>query len=289
MAHLQREARVAIQLDHPNLIRTFQIGRVGDVHYLALEDLPRESLLARLNRKGRLPFSEACRLVRHAALGLEYLHQNGIVHRDVSPANMWITSAERLKLIEFGAARDELSFLDDIADAAGELPAGDNLGTHEYMAPEQARDRQSADPRSDLYSLGCTLYHVLSGRSPFAAASPSELELLHATAGPAMVDLVVPEIPHGLADVVARMLAKSPEERIQTAGDVDWALQPYVEAGAMDADVAEAEWTPEFLAFLRSIGAESSPPSEFSDAPAELAPDAAEFLEWLSGQYLERR
>ena len=116
MFRLQREARVAIQLDHPNLIRTFQIGRIGDVHYLALEDLPRESLLARLGRKGRLPFSEACRLVRQAALGLEYLHQNGIIHRDVSPANMWITPAERLKLIEFGAARDELSFLDDIAD-----------------------------------------------------------------------------------------------------------------------------------------------------------------------------
>ena len=103
-----------------------------------------------------------------------------------------------------------------------------------------------------------------------------------------MVDLVVPEIPQGLADVVARLLAKSPDERIQTAGEVDWALQPYVESGAMDADVAEAEWTPEFLAFLRSVGAQPPSASESGGAPSELAPDAAEFLDWLSGQYLEK-
>ncbi len=289
MVRLQREARVAIQLDHANLIRTFQIGRVGNVHYLALEDLPRESLLTRLDRKGRLPFSEACRLVRQAALGLEYLHQNGIIHRDVSPANMWITSGERLKLIEFGAARDELSFLDDIADAGGEsAAAGGSLGTHEYMAPEQAQDFRSADARSDLYSLGCTLYHALAGRSPFVAVSPSEITRLHAMEAPPMVDLVVPEIPRGLADVVARLLAKSSDERIQTAGEVDWALQPYVGVGTPDADLAASKWTPEFLAFLRSVWAQPSSASESGSAPSELAPDAAEFLEWLTWQYLEK-
>jgi serine/threonine-protein kinase len=156
------------------------------------------------------------------------------------------------------------------------------------MAPEQAQDFHSADARSDLYSLGCTLYHALAGRSPFAAARPSEMTRLHASEAPPMVDLVVPEIPRGLADVVARLLAKSPDERIQTAGEVDWALQPYVEAGTLDADVAASEWTPEFLVFLHSVGAQPPSASESGRAPSELAPDAAEFLEWLSGQFLEK-
>ena len=170
---------------------------------------------------------------------------------------MWITPAERLKLIEFGSAHDELSFLDEVADAGGELTAaGTTLGTHEYMPPEQARDLRSADARSDLYSLGCTLYHAVAGRPPFVASNPTQLAMSHASEAPAMVDLLVPEIPHGLADVIARMLAKSPDERIQTAGEVDWALQPFIESGTLDADVAEAEWSPEYLAFVQSMNAE---------------------------------
>ncbi len=287
-ARMEREARVAIQLDHPNLIRTFQIGRVGDVHYLALEDLPRESLLARLERAGRLRYPEACRLVRQAALGLEYLHQNGIVHRDVSPANMWITPSERLKLIEFGSAKDELSFLDAAADGGELATAAGSVGTREYMAPEQARDLQSADPRSDLYALGCTLFQALTGRHPFADTDPAKLAEAHATAAPPMVDLLVPEVPKALADVVGRLLAKDPAERIQTAGEVDWALQPHIGVGATDADVAEAEWSPEYLAFVKSMNAESFTDAAPEDGASDLAPDAAEFLGWLSERYLQR-
>ncbi len=285
-ARMRREARVAIQLDHPNLIRTFQIGRFGQIHYLALEDLPRESLLARLNRSGRLRPAEACRLIRQAALGLEYLHQNEIILRDVSPANMWITPDERLKLVEFGAARDSLSFLDAPGDGQGELTVeGAKLGTNEYMSPEQAVDPRKADARSDLYSLGCTLYHALSGRPPFVEKNPMKLLMAHASAAPQRVDLASPEIPRELADVVERLLAKSPDERLQTAADVDWALQPFIGAGTADADAAAAEWNPEYLAWVNSMNAEVFSESESEAAPSELEPDAAEFLDWLSERF----
>jgi serine/threonine protein kinase len=202
---------------------------------------------------------------------------------------MWITPTERLKLIEFGAAKDELSFLDATADAGGELTsAGAILGTHEYMAPEQARELHSADARSDLYGLGCTLYQVLTGRPPFAETNPVKLAAAHAATAPPMVDLLVPEVARALADVVARLLAKAPGERIQTAGEVDWALQPYVAAGAVDADVAEAEWTPEYLAFVRSMNVESLDAGTPDHVASELAPDAAESLDWLSERYLQK-
>ena len=287
MARMTREARVVLQLDHPNLIRTFQIGRFGQIHYLAMEDLPRESLLARLERSGRLRHAEACRLIRQAALGLEYLHQNEIILRDVSPANMWITPDERLKLVEFGAARDSLAFLDAPDDGQANLTLeGTQLGTNEYMSPEQAADPRNADARSDLYSLGCTLYHALSGRPPFVDKNPMKLLMAHASATPQRVDLLSPEIPHELADVVDRLLAKSPEGRMQTAAEVDWALQPFIGAGSVEADTATAEWNPEYLAWVNSMNAEVFNETESETAPSELAPDAAEFLDWLSERFL---
>jgi len=289
MARMKREARVAIQLDHPNLIRTFQIGRFGQIHYLALEDLPRESLLDRLKRSGRLKHAEACRLIRQAALGLEYLHESEIVHRDVSPANMWITPDERLKLIEFGAARDSLAFLDAPDEGQEGLTLeGTCLGTNEYTSPEQARDPRAADARSDLYALGCTLYHALTGRPPFTDKNALKLVLAHATATPPKVDLLVSEIPHELADVVARLLAKSPDERIQTAAELEWKLQPFLGAGAVEAGTATAEWSPEYLEWVQSMNAEVFTEGESDSAPSELAPDAAEFLDWLSERFLSK-
>ena len=289
LARMMRKARVAIQLDHPNLIRTFQIGRVGQVHYLALEDLPSESLLDRLKRSGRLRYAEACRLIRQAALGLEYLHEHEIVHRDVSPANMWITSDERLKLIEFGAARDSLAFLNAPEPGQEGLTLeGAGLGTTEYTSPEQARDARVSDARSDLYALGCTLFHALTGRPPFVERNPLKLVLAHATVTPPMVDLLVSEIPHELADVVARLLAKSPEERIQTAVNVDSALEPFVGAEAVEAGAAHAQWNPQYLEWVQSMNAEVLSDARGEGAPSELAPDAAEFLDWLSDRYLSK-
>ena len=287
MARMMREARVAIQLDHPNLIRTFQIGRVGQVHYLALEDLPRESLLDRLKRSGRLRSAEACRLIRQAALGLEYLHEHEIVHRDVSPANMWITPDERLKLIEFGAARDSLAFLDAPEQDQEDLTSvGTILGTSEYTSPEQTRDPHSADARSDIYSLGCTLYHALTGRPPFVEKNPLKLATSHAAAAVPKVDLLVAEIPHELSDLVARLLAKSPDERLQTAAELDWALQPFIGAGVSDAGAAHAEWNPQYLEWVQSMNTEVFSAESTESGPSEIAPDAAEFLGWLSDRYL---
>jgi len=295
LARIQREARVAIQVDHPHVMRTFQIGRVGKIYFLAFEDLQGENLELRLAREGKLLYPEACRLIRQAALGLESLHESDIVHRDLRPSNLWITTNGQLKIMEFGAARDSLSFLD--ANEEGVQPTSISshssaIGNYEYTAPEQARNGQDADARSDIYSLGCCLYHALTGRPPFVEKNIVELISRHANEAPQLANWLVPQIPQPLAEVVSRMLNKTPDERFQTAGEVDWALKPFVEHGKTDmATSSESDWNPDYLEWVRSLNAsETLSYSAVAETAAEATGQAvegmtdefSEFLDWIA-------
>ncbi len=280
---MQREVRVAAQVDHPHILLALQIGRVGDTYYLAFEDLHGETLEARLARVGRLPYAEACRLVRHAALGLESLHGAEIIHRDVRPASLWINRQERLKLMEFGAARDELAFLDRL-DGDESLTRQDTvLGDYRYMAPEAASDARAASTRSDIYSLGCSLYHTLAGQPPFEAKNPLRVAELHAAEAPRALDLIVPGIPQPLADMVARMLAKSPNERPRL-NEVDWALQPFEEDGSVASTPADQVWNADYLAWVREV--DLTDPAELSATATDAgtSDELLEFLDWLEKQ-----
>src|SRR5262249_47800551 len=145
-------------------------------HFLVMEFLDGERLDAFVRRKGALPVAEACDYARQAALGLQHAHEQGMVHRDVKPHNLMRTPDGRVKILDFGLAR--LAHAEDAPAAAKGAPAssqrpavGAVMGTADYMAPEQAGDARSADIRSDVYSLGCTLYHLLTGRVPFPDGS----------------------------------------------------------------------------------------------------------------------
>jgi serine/threonine protein kinase len=225
LARFQREARLTLKLQHPNLIRTFEAGEQRGTHYLVMEYLEGETLKdALLRRDGRLPPVEALRIVYQALQGLQHLHEQGMVHRDVEPGNLMLvpggkgdetTLNSTVKLLDIGLGR---ALFDEGAPPGGQdiTTAGDQLGTAEYRSPEQARDARLVDVRSDLYSLGCVFYHLLTGQPPFVEKNVVKLLIRHATEKPApLADFRCSE-PAGLQPVLDKMLAKDPALRYPT-------------------------------------------------------------------------
>ena len=274
VARMQREFRANIELEHPNIVRNFQIGEVGDVYYLAFEDLKGETLADRLDWEGALPYPTACKLIRDAALALAHLHEKGLVHRDVHPGNMWITAGGVLKLMELGAVRDALGQVITAPEEIKVTISETVLGNFDYMPPEQCQDAHAADHRSDIYSLGCTLYHCLAGQKPFPVKNPIKLVMQHMTKMPTPIGEVVPDLPTPLADAVTSMIAKAPDERYQKAADVAWALEQHCEPEHL-AVLDEAEVSDEYLDWLRTASEE---------AVEARTPELAGFLNWLADE-----
>ncbi len=290
---LAREMRVAVQVDHPNVIRTFQVGRAGGVVFLAIEDLQGETLQSLLSRQAQnitpeLPHRQACSLIHEAALGLQHLHEQEIVLRDIQPAHLWVTSDNHAKLLEFGAARDALSYLDTDSDGDGEgddaisatLMSNDLLGSYDYLAPEQGADARSADARSDIYALGCVFFHCLTGEVVFPDANPVRKMLRHAQEEPPLVSNLKLEIPRPIADVVATMLKKNPDERYQTAKDVAWALEQVIEFEEHQA-LVHAEVDAAFLEWANATNELTTDGS--ADSPTAAVADSGllGFLDWM--------
>ena len=252
LARLGREARVGLEVDNLHVVRTYHVGKVGDVQFIALEELNGETLEQRLHREGRLSYAEACQLIQQAAEGLDYLHSNDVVHRDICPANLWITTHGCVKIMEFGAARDALAYLDSLDEEGEEagltINSDDLLGHFAYMSAEQAKDPHSADVASDLYSLGCTLYHCLTGQVPFPENNPMRQMLRHATETPKQLDEFDPAIPDEVQVIVSKLLAKSPQDRYDSAEDVADALARIV------PPAPEPELDPVNAEFLQWLG-----------------------------------
>jgi serine/threonine protein kinase len=238
LARFQREARLAMRLRHPNVIRTFQAGEHQGVHYLVMEYLKGETLKDILLQRGRLPAVEAIRLLYQALLGLQHIHEQGLVHRDLEPANLMLvrvgadqrntTLDSTVKILDIGLGR---AVFDEGTDGGGDVNitvAGDRLGTPLYCAPEQSKDPRQADIRSDIYSLGCVLFHALAGQPPFEDPSPIRLIVLHANqAVPRLAELNL-DAPPGLQEVLNGMLAKDPALRFPTPGAAAQALRPFL-------------------------------------------------------------
>jgi eukaryotic-like serine/threonine-protein kinase len=227
LGRMQREIDTGAELDHPNVMRTLGVEECDGNWYVIMEDLEGESLQDRLVREGRLPWSTATGLMNDAAQGLAYLHDKFVVHRDVRPANLWITTDGQVKVLELGSVRNALSALEP-GDDATLTTSGTIIGVYDYMSPEQAKDPHGADHRSDIYSLGCTFYHCLAGRPPFVEKNPVMLVMRHATAEATPLGEVDAEIPADVAEIVDAMLAKSPDDRIQTMRDVATALAQHL-------------------------------------------------------------
>jgi serine/threonine-protein kinase len=204
---LRREARAAGRLVHPGIARVLDLGEDGGRPYLVMELLHGESLAARLARAGALAPAEAVRVVAAAADALEVAHRAGIVHRDVKPGNVFVTSEGEAKLLDFG-----------IASAAGDtaVTGGDVLGTAAYLAPERVLGHQ-ATPAADVYALGVLLYELLAGRPPFAGDTGTALAMAHVHARPAPLRAVAPQVPPALAAACEHAMAKDPAARPPSA------------------------------------------------------------------------
>ncbi len=262
----QRETRLARKLKHPNVVRTFQSGEANGLHYLVMEYLDGETLDDVLKRRGHLPAQEAVRLVHQALLGLQHLHEEGMVHRDLTPVNLMLvpsrlpgrpdtTEHATVKLLEIGLGRALFDEGDPAVGAHDEnlTAAGDLLGTPDYMAPEQARDAHAADIRCDIYALGCVLYHTLTGQVPFPDKNMVQKMVKHATEMPKRLAASRPELPEGLQAILDWMMAKDPAQRYPTPDRAAQALQVFLLAGEEPARPLEAD--ADMAAYLRWLQA----------------------------------
>ena len=227
LQRFHREAQAAARLSHPNVVGVYDAAEANGIHYLSMEYVEGVNLATWVQELGPMPYGQACDYVRQAALGLQHAHERGLVHRDIKPANLLLAAQGAVaKVVDMGLAR--LKPGGPTGQPVGELThEGAIMGTPAYLAPEQARDARTADIRADLYSLGCTLYYLLSGRVPFPGASLAEIILKHQSEQPEPLSQSRPEVPEGVQAIVTKLLAKRPEDRYPTPGELAEALAPF--------------------------------------------------------------
>jgi formylglycine-generating enzyme required for sulfatase activity len=220
-----QEIRAAARLQHPNVVTAYAGSRLGDLLVLAMEYVDGMDLDRLVKEKGPLPVAHACHYARQVALGLQHAHEEGLVHRDIKPSNLILGRNGVVKILDFGLAKVRC---EEEGANSGLTSENVMMGTPAYMAPEQATDARGADIRADIYSLGCTLYFLLIRRPPFVECSYPAALLAHQQLRPKPVNELRPDVPAGLAAVVAQMLAKDPAVRYQTPGEVARELAPFI-------------------------------------------------------------
>lgn len=215
-----REVKAAAKLSHPNIVMAFDAKEVGDRFFLAMEYVDGPNLSQLVKEQGPLPVEQACEYIRQAAIGLDYAHDMGLIHRDVKPANLLVqqtNSGPQVKILDFGLA------LVTATDNEGERMPGTLqtvLGTPDYVSPEQTKSQYNVDGRSDLYSLGCTFYYLLTGEAPFTGGTALEKMLRHGSDAPVAVQSKRAGIPDSVAAIVHKLLAKNPVWRYQKASEL---------------------------------------------------------------------
>jgi serine/threonine-protein kinase len=217
-----REVRAAGKLHHPNIVTAYDASPPAEPRvFLVMEFVDGPNLSQLVKEQGPLPVEQACEYIRQAAVGLEYAHHQGLIHRDVKPSNLLVqqtTAGPQVKILDFGLS---LVTAGDANTGGGAVGAANTvLGTPDYVSPEQARDQYSVDGRSDLYSLGCAFYYLLTGEPPFPGGSGLDKLTRHGSEPPVAVRIKRPDVPEQVAEVVHKLLAKNPKWRYQTAGEL---------------------------------------------------------------------
>jgi WD40 repeat protein/serine/threonine protein kinase len=210
VARFEREARAAAALDHPNIVHAFDSDREKDLHFLVMEYVDGVSLQDIVRKHGALPVDRAAHYIRQASFGLQHIYQAGLVHRDIKPANLLLDRRGTIKILDLGLAR----FCQDDEDLlTHKYNEKSILGTLDFLAPEQAVDSHQVDIRADIYSLGATFYFLLTGRPPFEGKPITAKLWCHQAEEPSPIRDFAPEAPDALADIIAKMMAKDPDQR----------------------------------------------------------------------------
>lgn len=225
LARFQREMELSRKLDHTNIAYTYEVGCSNGIHYLAMEYVEGRSLSRLVLEEGPLAVGRCARLFVEVASALEHAHSRGLIHRDIKPSNIMVSSEDHAKVLDFGLA---------LVKGEQEIPEliggeGYAVGTIDYMPPEQAVNAAKVDERSDLYSLGCTMYFALTGSPPFPSGTKLEKIRKHQKERPVPLMKLRQDVPADFSAIVAKLMAKRPSARYRSAGIVEKKLRAWVD------------------------------------------------------------
>jgi eukaryotic-like serine/threonine-protein kinase len=254
VARFQREMKLVGRLDHPNVVRAFDADQIQRILYIVMEYVPGYSLGERL-KKGPIPPAEMLEYATQAALGLSHAHEQGIVHRDIKPSNILLSKEGRIKILDLG-----LGVLME-SDASSTFATADGIavGTVDYMSPEQACGRE-VDGRSDVYGLGCAMYHLMTGKLPFPGSSPIERLGKRISGRHIPITEHLPDLPPQVVRIIDKMMAHKPHERFASAGELADALRGLTRPRSRVDSASTAS---------SGAGAVAAPARPAADAPRE--------------------
>ncbi|MCI0703792.1 MAG: serine/threonine protein kinase [Planctomycetia bacterium] len=270
----EREVEAAGRLDHPNIVRVFDAGEANGRFYMAMEFVDGIDFARLIRDYQVLEVAEACEYVRQAALGLQHAHDCGYVHRDIKPSNVLVAGERHIpqatepavvKILDLGLTRamdpDDMAMPDLTRDHT-------IVGTPDYMAPEQAKNSKLVDCRADLYSLGCTLYFLLAGHPPFPEGNKLEKLMYHQLNTPRPIQTLRPDVPASVAELIARLMEKKPEDRVQSAAELASILEPLARyaAGAEPVEIPAREARSVSMSAETLLPDRSAPPFSSSSA-----------------------
>jgi eukaryotic-like serine/threonine-protein kinase len=218
-----REARAVAAVDHPNIVHAYDIDKDESLHFIVMEYVEGPSLQEMVRRSGPIGFERACNYISQAAQGLDHACRAGLVHRDIKPGNILVDRTGVVKVLDMGLAR----FFNDEDDLLTRKYDENVLGTADYLAPEQADDSHTVDVRADIYSLGGTFYFLLTGKTPFGEGTVPQKLMWHRTRQPKPVSSFRGDVPAEVQAVLDKMMAKEPEQRYQSPGEISEALAPW--------------------------------------------------------------